>query len=100
MRPSVPLAADGVTLHQARVRACLQLSIRLAPDCADAAERPRRRDLDVVPALTQSLDRARRHALLDREMAQARLARVERARERLGVMAGRVDRLLQVQPEV
>ena len=53
-----------------------------------------------MTALAQPFDRLRAGALLDRDVPHARLARVERARERLGVMPGRVDRLLQVQPEV
>src|SRR5690348_2711992 len=95
----VPLASDRVTLHLTRVRAGLHQAV-LATDRADAPERPRIRDLDVVAPLAEALHRSRRHAFLDRHMAHTRLTWVERARERLRVVAGRVDRLLEVQVEV
>src|ERR1700745_551729 len=97
MRRRVPLAPDGVTLHPARVRARLQLPVRVAADGTDAAERPGCGDLDVVPAVAQSVNRFGGDALLDRNVPHARLAGIERARECLRVMPGGVDRLLQVQ---
>ena len=46
-------ARDRVALHAARVRGGDELAV-LALDGADAAERPRRRDVDVVPARPES----------------------------------------------
>src|SRR5579864_2685019 len=53
-----------------------------------------------MAALAQAVDRLRAHPVLDGDVPPARLARIERARERLCVMPRRVDRLLQVHPEM
>src|SRR5579859_1130475 len=93
-------AADRVAMHAARVRARLQLPVLVAADGADAAERPGRRGFDVVPAGAQAGERLLPGAILDGDMPRARLARIEGAWERLGVMVRRVDRGLEVHAEV
>src|SRR5713226_1666977 len=94
------LATDRVPLHAARVRGGLQLPVWIAPGGADAAERPLRRHLDVVAAITQARDHRRVEARLDLRVPRPRLSRVERAGEVVRVEGGRVDRRLQVEPEL
>src|SRR4051812_3353359 len=65
-------ASDGVPLHAARVRRCLQGGVGLPPCRADAAEGPVARHLDVVFAGSQPLDRVRARTLLDGDMALQR----------------------------
>src|SRR5205814_4521940 len=93
-------AADRVRLHAARVRAALQEPAGLPADRGHAAERPRRGDLDVVPAPAERVERRLADAILDGDVPRPRRARVERARKRLGVMARRVDGRLEVEIEV
>src|SRR4051794_34355227 len=90
---------DGIALHAARVRAGADLPL-LPLHGADAAERPRRRDPDVVAAVTQLVERALAETLLDDQRTLLDAARVERRDQVVGVPLGCVDRLLQVQPAV
>jgi hypothetical protein len=93
-------AARGVALPAAGVRAGLQDSARLASDGGDAAERPRARYLDVVPALPQPVDRLGAGAVLDRDVPREALPWVEARGERLGVVVRRVDCGLEVEAVV
>ena len=96
-RPPAPPASacDGVALHAARVRGGDELAV-LALDRGDTAERPRRRDDDVVPALPESLHGLLAEALLDEQPVRLEAAWIERIDQVLGVEVGRVDRLLKV----
>src|SRR4051794_35970988 len=94
------LAADGVTLHTPGIRTGLQLPVRLATCRADPPERPRRRNLDLVPSLPQAGDRRLSRTILDGDMPLPCLARIERTRECLGVVARCIDRFLEVHPEM
>ena len=63
---SVPaLPPDRVALHAARVRTGFQQTVLLARNRGDAAERPRARHLDLVPAAAQVLDDLVAEARLD-----------------------------------
>src|SRR5581483_8325678 len=95
----VPLPSDRVTLHLTWVRAGLQ-NRAVPAGRAHAPERPGRRDLHVVAALAQAVEGLGRHAILDGDVADPRLAWIERARERLRVVTRRVYRFLQVEAEV
>src|SRR5690349_11021492 len=90
-------APGGVPLHPARIRAGLEDPVGLAPDGGDAAQRPGARHLDVVPAPAQAFDRLGADALLDCDVPWKSLARIEAGGKRLGVVARRVDRGLEVE---
>src|SRR5256885_8360101 len=93
------LAADGVPLHAARIGGALQQAV-LARDGADAAQRPIAGHHDVVAALAQLAGDVVAEARLDLDLTRLALARIKRAREVIRVEAGRVDRLLQIEPAV
>src|SRR5262249_59716794 len=92
-------AAGSVALHAARIGGRLEQSV-LACDGADAAERPRSGDLDVVAAVRQRARDGVAEARLELDLPRLRVAGVEGAREVVRVEARRVDRLLQVEAEV
>src|SRR6185437_15772641 len=92
-----PSATDRVTLLATRVCTALEDPAGLASDCGDTAERPRSRDLDLVPAPAQSFDRLAPGAFLDRHVPQTGLPGVEARGKRLGVVVRRVDRGLEIE---
>src|SRR5205085_6834199 len=89
-------AGDGIALHHPRIRAGSELGA-LAGDGADAAERPRREDADVVAAAAQLVDRVLAEPRLDVEGQRLHSARIEARDQVVGVPVGRVDRLLEVE---
>src|SRR5262249_23657518 len=92
--------AGGVARSGPRACSRAEPAVRVTRDRADPAEGPTAGDLHVVPALLQAGDRLLADAVLDRDVPGQRLAPVERARGRPGVVLRRLDRLLQVEPEV
>src|SRR5690242_14379770 len=90
------LAANCVALHPPRVRGGGELAV-LALHGADATERPRRRDRNLVAAAAQGVDRLAAGARLDRDRARPEPARIEGVDQVLRVPLRRVDRLLEVE---
>ena len=90
------LATDRVALHSARIRRGLQQPVRLACNCRDAAERPRRPQRDLVPSPLEIGDDTRAEPRLERERLRREAARVEGRDQVVGVELRSVDRLLEI----
>src|SRR4051794_32249532 len=91
----VPSPPRRVALHAARIGRRLA-AVAVARGRGQAALRPVRTGLELVPALLEFVLCCLRHAALDDQHAGARGAWPERGEEMLGVPGRRIDRFLQV----
>ena len=87
----------GIGLHQPRRGGGAEQAVRAARSRDQAADRPGRRDLEVVAAPAQIRQHLRPEALFGQQVPRSTFARIERAREMRRMRHRHVDRLLQVE---